>query len=159
MNDSEPPKSLASNLLDKLPGALLGVLIAAATWAAMKLGHPVLDAVARASNTTFLLQAIVLLGVVLLLCAAYILHLRAQIKEPLSSKYDFESYCGHYIDRKTGRAICAKCLAHGVITHLMDVDVVGGSCPKMCNVCGAGYRGRPGFLKGQQPAATKSSKP
>jgi hypothetical protein len=142
MNDSEHPKSPATTLLDKLPGALLGLLIAVATWAATELGRPVLDAIAQASTTQFLLRALVLLVVVLLLCGAYIFHLRSQVRKPLSSKYDFESYCGHYIDRKTGRAICARCLADGIITHLMDVDVRGGGA-KMCNVCQTGYRARP----------------
>jgi hypothetical protein len=79
-----------------------------------------LDAIAKASTTLFLLRVILLLVAVLLLCGAYILHLRSQVRKPLSSKFDFEVDGGYYLDRKTHAAICARCLAEDIVLHLQQ---------------------------------------
>lgn len=152
MSDSEPPKSLASSLLDKLPGAFLGVIVTAATWVVTEIGRPVLNAIAQAATPYFLLQAIALLVIALTICVTYLFHLRSQIRRPLSSKYDFDDYGGYYIDRKTHRGICARCLAGGLVIHLMDVDGTGNG-PKMCNCCQTSYRERP---QRQQPSEAGS---
>lgn len=146
MSDSDHPKSPATNLLDKLPGALLGLLIAGVGWVLTELGRPILDAIAQASTTLFLLRVVLLLVAVLLLCGAYILHLRSQIRKPLASKFDFDEFGGFYIERHTGRGVCARCLAGGIVIHLMDVH--GEDGPKMCNACQTGYRGKPQPNKG-----------
>src|SRR5437667_3349489 len=108
------------------------------TW----LGGPIVDAIAQASTKEFLLRLAALLAFLLLLAGAYILHLRSQIRKPLSSKFDFGDFGGYYVDRKTGRGVCARCLAEGVVIHLMDVDGTGHGT-KMCNACQSAYRGRP----------------
>lgn len=121
----------------------MGLLIAGVGWVLTELGRPMLGAIAQASTTQFLLRVILLLVAVLILGGAYILHLRSQIRKPLSSKFDFDEFGGFYIDRKTHRGVCARCLANGIIIHLMDV---GSS--KMCNACKTAYRSKENATKG-----------
>src|SRR3989442_1450021 len=117
MSDSEHRRSPAETLLDKLGvalgTALAGTIVFLLTW----LGGPIVDAIAQASTKEFLLRLAALLAFLLLLAGAYILHLRSQIRKPLSSKFDFEDFGGYYVDRKTGRGVCARCLAEGVVIH------------------------------------------
>jgi len=84
MSDSDHPKSPATSLIDKLPGALLGLLMAGVVWILAEIGRPMLDAIAKVSTTQFLVRVILLLVAVLLLAFAYILSLRSQIRKPLS---------------------------------------------------------------------------
>ena len=135
MNDHDHPKSPATSLIDKLPGALLGLLMAGVVWILAEIGRPMLDAIAKVSTTQFLVRVILLLVAVLLLAFAYILSLRSQIRKPLSSGYDFDRDWGYYVDRKTGIPVCARCLADGIVTHLKRHAPVLMNC----TVCKAAY--------------------
>jgi hypothetical protein len=98
----------------------------------------VLAAIAEASTKEFLLRILGALAIIVLLCGAWILHLRAQLRQPLSSKFDFDEFGGFYVERKSRVGVCARCLADGVVVHLMDLE---GN--KKCNACKSQYRGRP----------------
>jgi hypothetical protein len=138
MNDDEHHKSPAESLLSKLGAALVGTLATAALFLVMELGRPLLDAVVQASTKDFLVRLVALLGFVLLIALAYILYLRSQIRKPLSSKFDFDEFGGYYIDRKTKHYVCARCLADGVVVHMMEIGGV-----MRCNACTRTYRKRP----------------
>jgi hypothetical protein len=142
MSDSEHQKTPATSLLDKLGTALAASAAAGIVYILVSLGDPIVSAIASASTKPFLLRVVALLGFVLLVAVSWALRLRSQIKKPLSSKFDFEDYGGYYIDRKTRCGVCTRCLAEGLVIHLMDVDGTGDGT-KMCNACRSAYRGRP----------------
>jgi hypothetical protein len=145
MSDSEHHKSPVETLLDKLGVALATALAGTIVFLLAYLGRPIVDAIAAASTKEFLLRLVALLGFALLLGGAYILHLRSQIRKPLSSKFDFDKVSGCYIDRKTGHGVCTHCLAEGVVIHLMDI--AGPDQPRMCNACHTVFRGHPQRVK------------
>ena len=142
MNDFEHPKIPATNLLDKLGTALVTAAAGGVVYILVALGDPIVSAISAASTKEFLLRLVALLGFVLLVAVSWALRLRSQIKKPLSSKFDFEDYGGYYVDRDTRRGVCTRCLAEGLVIHLMDVDGTGDGT-KMCNACQSAYRGRP----------------
>ena len=116
--------------------ALLGALALWGTHVWTDAGAPALDLALSGLSKALLFQLCLLL---LLLCIAswlwcWIISRRAEI--PLTMKFAFDEHGGHYIDPKTGAAICPKCLADGVVVHMMNV---GG--PKMCNACRCACRG------------------
>jgi len=95
-----------------------------------------LGAVEQASTKEFLLRLVGLLVFALVVAGAYILHLRSQARKPLASKFEFDPREGYYIERKTGHAVCARCIAAGAVVHLWEV---GSGCHQ-CKTCGQIYK-------------------
>jgi len=132
---SDHPKSPATILLDKLGAALAGAVAAGVVYILASLGGPIVSAIAAASTKEFLVRLSALLGFLLLLALAYILHLRSQARKPLSSKFDFNEAGGYYTDRKTGHHVCPRCLAEGAVTHLKK----HAPGTLWCHVCSTAY--------------------
>lgn len=142
MSDSSHSKSSTSTLLDKLGVALATAVSGIVIFLLASVGRPLVDAISQASTKEFLLRLTALLGFALSIAGAYIIHLRSQLRKPLSSKFEFDEYGGYYVDRKTGRGVCARCLSDGLVIHLMNVDGTNNGA-KMCNACQSVYRSKP----------------
>jgi hypothetical protein len=141
MSDSEHHKSPADTLLTALVVALSTSLAGTIVYLLAYMGRPIIDAIATHSTKEFVLRLSALLVFALLVAVSWAFRLRSQIKKPLSSKFDFDDYGGYYIDRKTGRGVCTRCLSEGQVIHLMPL--AGPHQPRICNACRTSYRGKP----------------
>ena len=119
-----------------LVGAIGGTLVTVSWLVWQEAGGPVQAALESATSKPVLLKLCFTLLLVNLFSWFVFWLLRNRPEVPPTMKYAFDEYGGHYLDPKTGAAICPKCLADGVVVHMMNV---GGS--KLCNACRCACRG------------------
>jgi len=136
MSKKAVAESLPTEAAKLLVGAIAGTLGTMGWLVWQEAGGPVLTALESATSKRALLKLCLAL-VLVNLCSWFVFWLmRNRPEKPLTMRFPFDEHGGHYIDPKTEAAICPKCLADGVIVHMMNV---GGA--KLCNACRCACRG------------------
>jgi hypothetical protein len=129
-------ESLPIEAAKLLVGAIAGTLATVSWLVWQEAGGPVQATLESAASKPALLKLSLTLFLVNLFSWFVFWLMRSRPEVPLTMKFPFDEHGGHYIDPKTGAAICPKCLADGVIVHMMNV---GGA--KLCNACRCACRG------------------